>query len=152
MCVLQNGWKWFAYKIVLTFFPPRLSTHTHTHWGTHIHRGTLNSNRVAVDRSPVETNRMGANGIAWVRIVSYRARLQSIPFFGDAADAATVHKHKQVATFICIDNVFILNFKAFDARRHSAAPSLTSPTPSLPHSLEFAVAFWKLVFDLTMSM
>lgn len=124
-------------------FPTKI-IHTHTH----TRRGTLNSNRVAVDRSPVETNRMGANGIAWDRIVSYlgSARLQPIPFFGDAddADAATVHKHKQVATFICIDNVFILNFKAFDARRHSAAslllPSPYTLPPSLTHSLEFAVA------------
>lgn len=115
---------------------------------THAYRGTLNSNRVAVDRSPVETNRMGANGIAWDRIISYLgfARLQPIPFFfGDAADAdaATVHKHKQVATFICIDNVFILNFKAFDARRHSAA-LLPLPSPHLTHSLPHTLTHSRL--------
>jgi len=36
------------------------------------------------------------------------------------AATSTGHKHKQVAMFICIDNVLILNFKANDQRqRHS---------------------------------
>lgn len=113
-------------------FPTKI-IHTYTHTGAHL---TVTVYQL-IDRplKRIEWEQMGSLGIASYRILALLGCSQ-YRFFGDAAeaDAATVHKHKQVATFICIDNVFILNFKAFDARRHSAA-LLPLPSPHLTHSL-----------------
>lgn len=78
----------------------------------------------------MEWEQMGSLGIV-------ATAANTVFIFWDAADAATVHKHKQVATLICIDNVFILNFKA---QRHSARGCPPCLTPCLPRYLRPAVA------------
>lgn len=87
--------------------------------------------------------------------------MQLIPFlepgFQLSASASrpaisTGHKHKQVAMFICIDNVSILNFKANDQRRRHSENTKQKHKPRSRTqnklNIQMTVANWKWIFDL----